>query len=63
MNAHSIVRPDVYQSLRVLGQRNFNVLLIRFCDCRQVLSLYNGHTNASSEVADAEARDEHQNSD
>ncbi len=61
--AHRILRPDVYQSLRVLGQSNFNVFLAEFFDGRQVRrvgvpSLKGAH-RTSSEVADAEARDKH----
>jgi len=39
IEAHRILRPDVHQPFRVLGQRDFSVFLVQFFDGCQVLSL------------------------
>src|SRR5207245_8058353 len=58
--AHCIFRPDVYQSFRVLGQRNFNVFLMEFFNGREVRRVHvpsqkRSYSSASDEEADAEA--------
>src|SRR5262249_42820688 len=38
-NAHPVLRPDVHQPFRVLGQRNFDVFLLQFFDSRKVRAM------------------------